>query len=76
MREFIEIAVRLFADKGFSEEIAIPVGEVIWKELESRDVRMIKHIRGLLNKNETVQSVEKCVKQVISMQAVTTTEYN
>jgi hypothetical protein len=26
--------------------------------------------------NETAESVEKCVKQVISMQAVTTTEHN
>lgn len=74
--EFYTIATKLFAEKGYPVAIAQTVAKVIWDELESRDVRMIKHIRALTKEKDTLESIAKFVSQIIKMQSIKETEYN
>ena len=73
---FLLVATKLYKDKHIDEEIAVAVARLVWRELQSHDVRMLKHIRNLIKKNDTPESIEKFVKQIIDMHEVEQTEFN
>lgn len=74
--EYQQITVNLFKEKGYPTEMALIVAKIIWDELESRDVRMIKHIRALIKPKDDDASLTKFVRQIIKMQLNVETEYN
>lgn len=74
--EFVEITVRLCKEKHIGEGIALTLAKIVWEELESRDIRKVKHIRNLIQEKYTPEKVEKLVRQVLSMSTMEKTEFN
>jgi len=76
--EFTEIAVKLYQDEKIPSEVASEVARIVWQELDSHDVRMLKHIRNLIKDKDTIETIGKFVKQIIDMHtsSAAQTEFN